>query len=44
MYENAQEAKATATHRMSDKEASPAQLRTYKCVYCGAWHLASKLA
>lgn len=42
MYANEQEAKATAAHRMSDKEVGPARLRTYKCLYCGAWHLTSK--
>lgn len=44
MYANEREAKATAAHRMTDKETSPAQLRTYKCLYCGAWHLTSKEA
>ncbi len=43
MYANEGEAKATAAHRMTDKTA-PAQLRTYKCLYCGAWHLTSKEA
>ena len=41
MYPSEAEAKATAAHQMS-KEAAPAQLRTYKCLYCGAWHLTSK--
>jgi hypothetical protein len=44
MYANEREAKATATYRMSDKGACPAQLRTYKCLYCEAWHLSSKQA
>jgi hypothetical protein len=44
MYANEREANATAAHRMADKEAGPAQLRTYKCLYCGAWHLTSKEA
>jgi hypothetical protein len=44
MYANEREAKATAAHRMTDKESAPAQLRTYKCLYCGAWHLTSKQA
>ena len=26
------------------KESAPAQLRTYKCLYRGAWHLTSKEA
>ena len=42
MYSNEREANATAAHRMTDKESGPAQLRTYKCLYCGAWHLTSK--
>ena len=42
MYSNEREANDTATHRMTDKEAAPAQLRTYKCLSCGAWHLTSK--
>ena len=41
MYATEAEAKATAAHQMS-KETAPAQLRTYKCLYCGAWHLTSK--
>jgi len=41
MYATEAEAKATAAHQMS-KAAAPAQLRTYKCLYCGAWHLTSK--
>jgi hypothetical protein len=44
MYANEQEAKATAAHRMADKEAGSAQLRTYKCIYCESWHLTSKQA
>ena len=40
MYANEAEAKATAAHRMS--EQGTAQLRTYRCLYCGAWHLTSK--
>jgi hypothetical protein len=44
IYTNERDAKATAAHRMSDNEAGPAQLRTYKCLYCGAWHLTSKQA
>ena len=42
MYANEREARATAAHRMADKETGPAQLRTYKCQYCDAWHLSSK--
>lgn len=41
MYATEAEAKSTAAHQMS-KESAPAQLRTYKCLYCGAWHLTSK--
>lgn len=44
MYANERDAKATAAHRMADKQADPPQLRTYKCLYCGAWHLTSKEA
>jgi hypothetical protein len=40
MYPSEAEAKATAAHRMS--EQATAQLRTYRCLYCGAWHLTSK--
>ena len=43
-YTDEREAKATAAHRMAEKETGPAQLRTYKCLYCGAWHLTSKEA
>jgi hypothetical protein len=42
MYANEREAKATAAHRMADKETGPAQLRMYRCQYCEAWHLSSK--
>ena len=42
MYANEREAKATVAHRMSDKETGPAQVRTYKCLYGGAWHLTNK--
>ena len=44
MYSNERDANATAAHRMTDKEYAPAQLRTYKCLYCGGWHLTSKEA
>jgi hypothetical protein len=44
MYANEREAKATAAHRMAEKETGPAQLRTYRCLYCGTWHLTSKEA
>ena len=40
-YENEAEARATATHQMS-KESAPARLKTYRCLYCDAWHLTSK--
>ena len=42
MYASEREAKATAAHRMADADAGPSQLRTYKCLYCGEWHLTSK--
>ena len=42
MYANEAEAKATAAHRMSDQ--GTAQLRTYRCLYCGTYHLTSKQA
>ena len=42
MYATQSEANSTAAHRMNDRDAVPAQLRTYKCLYCGAWHLTSK--
>jgi len=44
MYSNEREANATAANRMTDKESAPTHLRTYKCIYCGAWHLTSKEA
>jgi hypothetical protein len=40
MYPNEAEAQSTAAHRMSER--GTAQLRTYRCLYCGAWHLTSK--
>ena len=42
MYANEGEAKATAAHQMRGSEAGSVKLRTYKCIYCGAWHLTSK--
>ncbi len=42
IYSTEREAIATASHRMSDRQSAPNQLRTYKCLYCGAWHLTSK--
>jgi len=44
MYSNEREAKVPAAHRMTDKESGPAQLRTYKRLYCRARHLTSKEA
>jgi hypothetical protein len=44
VYANEREAKATANHRMADKETGPDQLRTYKSLYCGGWHLTSQEA
>jgi hypothetical protein len=43
MYADESEASSTAAHRMSEA-AGPTQLSTYKCEYCGAWHLTSKKA
>jgi hypothetical protein len=42
MHSSEREANAAAKHRMGDKQSTPIQLRTYKCMYCGAWHLTSK--
>jgi len=42
MYASEREAADTAAHRMADKESAAPQLRTYKCLYCSAWHLTSK--
>jgi hypothetical protein len=42
MYTSEREATSTAMHRMGDRQAGPSQLRTYKCLYCGSWHLTSK--
>jgi hypothetical protein len=42
MYANEREANDTAAHIMADRETAPAQLRTYKCLYCEAWHLTSQ--
>jgi hypothetical protein len=44
MYASEREARATASHRMADTQTGPARLRTYKCIYCNAWHLTSKEA
>jgi hypothetical protein len=41
MYASEAEARATAAHQMS-KSSAPAQLRTYRCLYCDCWHLTSK--
>ena len=40
MYASEADAKATAAHQMSKSPA--VQLRTYRCLYCEAWHLTSK--
>jgi len=42
MYPTEAEAKATAKHQMSQKQPASLQLRTYRCLYCDAWHLTSK--
>lgn len=44
MYANEREARATASHRIADPQSGATQLRTYKCMYCNAWHLTSKEA
>lgn len=41
MHEREAEARATAKHQMSQENA-PAHLKTYRCLYCNAWHLTSK--
>jgi hypothetical protein len=41
MYPSEAEARSTAAHQMS-KESAPAQLKTYRCLYCNSWHLTSK--
>jgi ribosomal protein L19E len=55
-YASEAEAKSTAQHQMSQrvravlaarreqKESASLQLRTYRCLYCNAWHLTSKEA
>jgi hypothetical protein len=43
MYADEAEANAAAAHILSEERA-PAHLSTYKCLYCGAWHLTSKEA
>jgi hypothetical protein len=40
MHASEREANETATHRMSEEKGG-AQLRTYLCLYCMAWHLTS---
>ena len=42
MHSSERDAKAAVKHRMNTQEFAPANLRTYKCQYCGAWHLTSK--
>jgi len=41
MYASEAEAQATAAHQMS-KASTPTRLKTYRCLYCDAWHLTSK--
>jgi len=43
MYSDESEANAAIAHILSEERA-PAHLSTYKCLYCGAWHLTSKKA
>jgi hypothetical protein len=42
MYASEAEAQATARHQMAQKGSGALQLRTYRCLYCEAWHLTSK--
>ena len=42
MYPNERDAVAAAKHRMSDEQTRGTQLRTYRCPYCGTFHLTSK--
>jgi hypothetical protein len=42
MYANERDANSAANHQMSHRETASPQLRTYRCIYCGAWHLTSK--
>jgi hypothetical protein len=44
MYPNERDAAAAAKHRMSDQQTGGARLRTYRCQYCGTFHLTSKEA
>jgi hypothetical protein len=44
MYPSEREANSTAAHQMRDTQSAPSHLRSYKCLYCGAWHLTSKNA
>jgi hypothetical protein len=41
-YASEAEAQATARRQMSQKLSPSLQLRTYRCLYCNAWHLTSK--
>ena len=41
-YPNEREATSTAAHQISQQDTAPVHLRTYKCLYCGSWHLTSK--
>ena len=41
-YASEAEAAATAKHQMSQKESAGVRLKTYRCLYCDAWHLTSK--
>ena len=44
MYAREADAAAAAKFQMNNKETRPAQLRTYRCMYCGTFHLTSKPA
>jgi len=44
MYPNEGDAAAAAKHRMAGQQTGGAQLRTYRCPYCGTFHLTSKEA
>ncbi|MGH9681497.1 MAG: hypothetical protein ACRD4Y_16240 [Candidatus Acidiferrales bacterium] len=42
MHTSERDADAAAKRRKGDKNSAPVKLRTYKCMYCGAWHLTSR--
>ena len=38
-YASEADAQATARHQMQQNQSATLQLRTYRCLYCNAWHL-----